>query len=137
MNFLSINKGTFLIILSTKIKMYQRKRKDDFSKKIEQMIVGRSKRPCNNIDVNDILSNSTDINSTDINSTDINSIINNSTNINDKNNEISDNSNDNNDRGINGINSSTNNCRVTRWVPFNKKIEGIRKFGDKRDNQLY
>lgn len=99
--------------------MYQRKRKDDFSKKIEQMIVGRSKRPCNNIDVNDILSNSTDINS----------IINNSTNINDKNNKIGDNSNDNNDRGIDGINSSTNNCRVTRWVPFNKKIEGIRKFG--------
>ena len=34
--------------------MYQRKQKDDFCKKLEQMIVGRNKRQCNNIDVNNI-----------------------------------------------------------------------------------
>src|SRR2546430_17471246 len=98
--------------------MYQRKRKDNFSKKIEQMIVGRNKRSCNEIGINNIsnINNSTNIND----STNING----STNIND-NNSIGDSnySNDNShrndhNRGIDKINSSPNKSRVTlaRWI---------------------
>src|SRR5947207_14294711 len=99
----------FLIILSTKIKMYQRKRKDNFSKKIEQMIVGRNKRSCNEIGINNIfnINDSTNING----DTNINS----STNIND-NNSIG-NSNYSNDNGhyndIDKINSSPDKSEVT------------------------
>ena len=108
--------------------MYQRKRKDNFSKKIEQMIVGRNKRSCNEIGINNI-SNIND--STNING---------GTNIND-NNSIGDSnySNDNSHRNdIDKINSSPDKSEVTlaRWIPSNKKIEGIRKFGDKQNKQF-
>src|SRR5205814_9231361 len=129
--------------------MYQRKRKDNFSKKIKQMIIGRNKRSCNEIGINNIsnindgtnINDNTNINSdTNINGgTNINgdTNINGGTNIND-NNSIGDSnySNDNSHRNdhnkdINRINSSPGKNRVTsaRWIPSNKKIEGIRKFG--------
>src|SRR6266516_96356 len=98
--------------------MYQRKRKNDFYKKVEQMIAGREKRPY-------------------IDTTNINNNNNNggTTNINDNNN-IGDISNDN--RDISGVNSSPNNNKITltRWTNVNEKIEGIRKFEDKQDKQL-
>src|SRR2546429_8090060 len=99
--------------------MYQRKRKDNFSKKIEQMIVGRNKRSCNEIGINNIsnINDSTNIND----GTNINS----GTNIND-NNSIS-NSNYSNDnsyrndhnRDIDKIDSSSDKSKVTlaRWIP--------------------
>src|SRR6266480_21364 len=39
--------------------MYQRKRKDNFSKKIEQMIIGRNKRSCNEIGINNVSTSTT------------------------------------------------------------------------------
>ena len=114
--------------------MYQRKRKDNFSKKIEQMIVGRNKRSCNEIGINNIsnINDSTNINS----STNING----GTNIND-NNSIGDSnySNDNSHcNNIDKINSSPDKSEVTlaRWIPSNKKIEGIRKFENKQNKQF-
>jgi len=39
---------------------------------------------------------------------------------------------------IDKINSSPDKSEVTlaRWIPSNKKIEGIRKFGDKQNKQF-
>jgi hypothetical protein len=104
--------------------MYQRKRKDNFCEKIEKMIVGRNKRTRNKI-------------------------INDGTNINDGNNindGININISDNNDNGHNNdlnrdigrINNipDKNRVKFTRWIPSNKKIKGIRKFGDKQDKQF-
>src|SRR5215210_2227000 len=107
--------------------MYQRKRKNDFYKKIEQMIAGRKKRPY--IDTTNINDNNND-GTTNIND---NNNISDTTN---DNSNISDISNDN--RDISGVNSSPNNNKITltRWTPVNKKIEGIRKFEDKQDKQL-
>src|SRR6266480_3371323 len=105
--------------------MYQRKRKNDFYKKVEQMIAGREKRPY--IDT-------TNINNNNNNGT---TNINDNSNIsNDNSNNISDISNDN--RDISGVNSSPNNNKITltRWTNVNEKIEGIRKFEDKQDKQL-
>ena len=86
--------------------MYQRKRKNDFYKKVEQMIAGREKRPY--------------IDTTNINN----------------NNNISDISNDNRDiSGVNSS-PNNNKITLTRWTNVNEKIEGIRKFEDKQDKQL-
>src|SRR5215213_4406500 len=108
--------------------MYQRKRKNDFYKKIEQMIAGRKKRPY--IDTTNINDNNNNGGTTNIND---NNNISDTTN---DNSNIGDISNDN--RDIGGVNSSPNNNKITltRWTPVNKKIEGIRKFEDKQDKQL-
>jgi len=99
--------------------MYQRKRKNDFYKKVEQMIAGWKKRPYN-----------------DNNNGGTTNINDNSNIGNDNSNNIGDISNDN--RDIGGVNSSPNNNKITltRWTNVNEKIEGIRKFEDKQDKQL-
>src|SRR5437764_1215152 len=128
--------------------MYQRKRKNDFYKKVEQMIAGREKRSY--IDTTNINNNNggtTNINDNN-NISDISNDNNNSgtTNINDNSN-ISDTTNDNSNnigdisndnRDISGVNSSPNNNKITltRWTNVNEKIEGIRKFENKQDKQL-
>ena len=107
--------------------MYQRKRKNDFYKKVEQMIAGREKRSY--IDT-------TNINNNNGGTTNINDNSNISDTTNDNSNNIGDFSNDN--RDISWVNSSPNNNKITltRWTNVNEKIEGIRKFEDKQDKQL-
>ena len=116
--------------------MYQRKRKNDFYKKVKQMIAGRKK--CPYIDTTNINNNIGDISNDNNNSgtTNINDNSNISDTTNDNSNNISDFSNDN--RDISGVNSSPNNNKITltRWTNVNEKIEGIRKFEDKQDKQL-
>ena len=84
--------------------MDQRKRKEDFCKKVDQMIMGKNKRLCNNI------ADSNDYNSSIRDDDNNNNIISN----------------------VNNINSSSDNNQiiVKKWIP-NGKIEGICKFGDK------
>ena len=122
--FLSINKENFLIILSTiyiKTKMYQRKQKDNFRNKIDQIIIGHNKRSCNS-NTSGNTSNSSDNCSS-------NTFINNSNNC--SNDTFTNNGNFSiSDIPTNNSNSfDINRLRVTRWLPANEKIEGIRKFG--------
>ena len=130
--------------------MYQRKRKNDFYKKVEQMIAGRKKRPyIDTTNINDNNNNGGTININDNNNisdttndnnnggtTNINDNSNIGDTTNDNSNNISDFSNDN--RDIGWVNSSPNNNKITLtwWTNVNKKIEGIRKFEDKQDKQL-
>ena len=116
--------------------MYQRKRKNDFYKKVEQMIAGREKRPY--IDTTNINNDNNNIGniSNDNNNSGTTNINDNSNISNDNSNNISDISNDN--RDIGEVNSSPNNNKITltRWTNVNEKIEGICKFEDKQDKQL-
>ena len=106
------------------------------------MIVGRNKRTRN-----EIINDGTNIN--DGNNINDSNNINDGDNINDGNNindGININIGDNNDNGHNNdlnrdisrINNipDKNRVKFTRWIPSNKKIEGIRKFGDKQDKQF-
>ena len=89
--------------------MYNRDKKDSYRKKIEQLIGGRKKRSRK-----DSSSNSNDANN--------NITISSNDNTNDD-----DTSNKNIDDDTNEI-GSTSRIHIQKWIPGNRKIEGIRKY---------
>jgi hypothetical protein len=94
--------------------MYKRSKKDDYLKKIEEMIGGSNKRKSsNNIDNYDtnIVDDTNIINDDD---TDVANV-----DINESSSDI--NSNDKNDK------PNINKLRIQRWNPNSNRIEGIRK----------
>jgi hypothetical protein len=118
--------------------MYQRKRKDEFCKKIEQMILGRNKRLRNDIEDTSTFTNNncTSSTSTNNNCTSSTSTNNNCTSSTSTNNNCTSSTSTNNCTSsignINDVDSAFGNLsglRCFRWIPANKKIEGIRKFG--------
>ena len=100
--------------------MYKRSKKDDYRKKIEEMIRGqkRSRENSNNI-INIDNYNTTDCNS-DINDSndDVTSIA--SSNINNSSKDIDDN--------IRNDKFDINKIRIQKWNPVGTRIEGIHKY---------
>ena len=103
--------------------MYQRKRKDDFCKKIDQMIIGQNKRSCKNSDNNHIINSNYNSNSDVVSDDTSNNNV-----INDDNSNIISDDNSNSSVISNDDNNNDGQVIIKRWTP-NQKIEGIRKFG--------
>jgi hypothetical protein len=95
--------------------MYKRSKKDDYRKKIEEMIGRSQKRSRKSSDISSKSDNN------NINISDTTSVI----NINDSNDDASSDIND----SSSGINDNANNkIRIQRWNPVSTRVEGIRKY---------